>query len=161
MDQHPTPQDLGASRRQPEFKAAVFNGGLILLVPVIWSVYLVYTDTAVHPSPPTLLSSAVAVLPALFFLAPVAILVAWRTYVHARAYRLTSTLWRGPVESTAIGGGIALMIMIPATAGAWAREPFYLVIVYNAFYVGATAVVGLVLGLILAATAVLVIHLQT
>ena len=147
--------------RQPELKAAALNGGLILLLPPIWAAYLIYTSTAVRPSPATLLSSAASAFPVMLGLAPVSLVVAWRTYVHARAFRLrTITVWRGPVESAAIGGGIALLLMVRATAVSWGQQPFYLIIAYIAFYVGATALAGFVLGLVLAATALLVLHLQ-
>ena len=146
------------SRRQPEFKAAVLNGQLFLLLPFSWAVYLNYTSTAVRPVPATVLSSAVGALPVLFVFAPVSLLVFWRTYVHARAFRLEpATVWRGPVESMALGGGIALLIMLRATAGTWAREPFDMVVQYIAIYVVGTALVGLVLGLLLAGTALLAI----
>ena len=148
--------------RQPEFTAAVLNGGLVLLLPAIWAGYLDYTWTAVRPSPPTLLSSAVSALPVLVILAPVSLAVACRTFVHARAFRVKpTTVWRGPVESAAVGGGIALLIMIPATALTWGREPFHLVVLYIAIYVAVTALAGLVLGLVLAAAALLAIRLRT
>ena len=130
----------------------------MLLVPAFWAGYLNYTSTAVRPVPATVLSSAVSALPVLFVFAPVSMLVFWRTYVHARAFRLVpSTVWRGPIESAALGGGIALLIMLPATAGTWAREPFHMVIEYIAIYVVGTALVGLMLGLLLAGTALLAI----
>jgi len=50
--------------------------------------------------------------------------------------------------------------MLLATAQTCTRRPAYLVMAYIAFYVGATAAVGLVFGLLLAATALLVIHIR-
>lgn len=101
-------------------------------------------------------------LPVAFGLAPVALLVAWRTYKHARAYRRSHfTVWRGPAESAAIAGALAFLVMAPATAATWAREPAHLVIAYISFYVGAAALVGLCVGLVLAATALMVLRLQT
>ncbi len=147
--------------RQPEHQAAALNGALILIVPAVWLAYGDYTWEGGRPTPPTVLSSAVRALPVLLWLAPVSLLVAWRTYVHACAYRLKPiTVLRGPVESAAISGGIALMLMVRATALSWSRQPFYLVIAYIAFYVGATALAGLVWGLLLAATALLVLRLR-
>jgi hypothetical protein len=146
--------------REPQFLAAVLNGALVLIVPTMWTAYLVYRSDVVRPSPPTLLSSAVSAAPLTMGLVPVSLLVGWRTYVHASAYRLNQgTVWRGPLESAAIGGGIALLLMVLATAGTWAREPFPLVIGYIAFYVSATALVGLVLGFVLAAPALLVLRI--
>ena len=160
MDLQPGAQGLEPRPTRPEFKAAVFNGALICLGQTVWVAYVICTSTAVRPSPPTLLSSALAALPALLALAPISLLVGWRTYVHARAFRLKQgSPWRGPFESAAIAGGIALLIMVRATALTWMSQPFYLVIAYILFYVGATAMAGFVLGIILAAT-LLVIYLQ-
>ena len=100
-------------------------------------------------------------LPVLLILAPVSLAVAWRTYVHARAFRVKpTTVWRGPFESAGVGGGIALLIMTRATAATWGREPFHLIILYIAVYVAVAALAGLVLGLVLAAAALLAIRLQ-
>ncbi len=130
----------------------------MLLLPAFWAGYLNYTSTAVRPVPATVLSSAIRALPVLFVFAPVSLVVFWRTYVHARAYvRHPATVWRGPVESMALGGGIALLIMLWATAGTWAREPFHMVTLYIAIYVIGTALVGLVLGLLFAGTALLAV----
>lgn len=146
---------------QPEFQAAAVNAALILIVPGVWSAYLDYTWDAVRPLPPTVLSSAIKALPIVAALMPIALLVAWRSHFHARAYRLNPrTVWRGPVESAGIAGGIALSVMLMATAQTWSRQPAHLVAAYIALYVSATAVVGLVLGLLLAASALLVIHLR-
>lgn len=146
---------------RPEWQAAALNGVLVLLVPTVWSAYLDYTWEGGRPKPSTLVSSAIGSLPVLLGFVPVALLVLWRTYVHARAYRLTrSGLWRGPAESAGIAGGIALTVMILQTTATWSREPFLLVLAYIAFYVGATALVGLVLGVLLAATALFVLHLR-
>jgi hypothetical protein len=160
--QRPTAQGVTPWRRRPESMAAAVNGALIVLVPTVVAASAIYTSTAVRPSPPTLISSVVAALPVTLGCSPVSLLVAWRTYVHAGAYRLNRlTAWHGPAESAAIGGAIALMLMVPATAATWAREPVHLVIAYIAFYVGSAALAGLALGIVLAATAVLVLRLWT
>lgn len=120
LAQHTTPR-----WHQPECQVAALNGALILLAPAVGAAYGDYTWTAVRPSPPTVLSSAVSALPVLLGLVPVSLLVAWRTYVHACAYRRKpTTAWRGPVESAVLGGGIALMLLVPATALSWGRQPF-------------------------------------
>lgn len=146
--------------REPEFQAAVLNGALILLVPTALAAYRDYTWEVARPFQPTLFSSVVRTLPILLGLAPVTLLVMWRSYVHAHAYRVEPlTVWRGPVESAGIAGGLALLVMFSGTAGTWSREPFLLVVAYIAVYVGATALAGLVLGLVLAATALLALHI--
>jgi hypothetical protein len=121
--------------------------------------YADYTWDAVRPYEPTLVSSTLRALPVLFGAAPIAVVVGWRTYVHARSYRQRPrTVWHGPAESAAIGGGIALLILVRATAATWAREPSHLVLAYIAFYVGATALAGLLLGVVLATSALVVLH---
>jgi hypothetical protein len=78
--------------------------------------------------------------------------------VNARRYLVqASTVWRGPVEAAAIGGGIALTITVRATAVTWFREPPHFVVAYIGFYVTAAALAGLVVGLVLAGTALLVL----
>lgn len=148
-------------RLQPEWQAAALNGVLTLVVPAAFAAWLDYTSEAVRPTPPTPLSSAIRALPVLLGLAPVALLIFWRTYVHARAYRVTrSALWRGPAESAGLAGGIALIVMVSGTMATWSRQPAVLVASYIAVYVVGTALVGLVLGVVLAATALSVLHLR-
>lgn len=149
-------------RLQPEGRAATVNAALVLLAPVAFLAYADYTMDAVRPYTPTLLTSFARAVPGLLGAAPIAALVAWRTYAHARAYRQNPrTVWRGPVESAAVGAAIALVILVRATAGTWAREPAHLVAAYIGFYVGATALAGLLLGLVLAASALAVVHLPS
>jgi hypothetical protein len=94
-------------------------------------------------------------------LSPFSMLVIWRSYVHARAYRIRpSSVWRGPCEAAAIAGGLALLVMLAATARTWSREPSGLIFEYISFYVIATALVGLMTGVVLAATAMLVLRVR-
>jgi hypothetical protein len=149
------------SWRDPEFQAAAITGVLILIVPLVVGTYLDYTWDAVRPFQPTVLSSAIRTLPIVAGLIPVAMLVGWRSYAHARRYRVRrSTVWQGPLESAAIAGGIALLVMLATTAHIWHRQPIHLVVGYIGIYVGATALVGLLLGLVLAAIALLVLHVR-
>ena len=151
----------GSVWRQAEFQAAMFNAAVILIGPFIWAAHGDYTWDAVRPSPPTMFTSSIRALPVAAFCVPVSLWVAWRTHFHAQAYlRRRSTIWRGPLESAATGGVLALAVMIPATLPTFAREPFYLVIAYDAFYVCATALVGLVLGLLLMAGALVTLHVR-
>jgi hypothetical protein len=147
--------------RHAEFQAAMVNAALIVFVPAGFAAYGDYTWDAARPSPPTIFSASLRALPLAVFCIPVGLWVAWRTHFHAQAYRRRpSTLWRGPLESAATGGVLALAVLFPATLPTWAREPFYLVMAYIAFYVVATAAVGLALGLALAATALAVLHVR-
>ena len=147
--------------RHAEFQAATVNAALVVFVPAVAAAYGDYTWDAVRPSPPTVFSSSLRALPFAVFCIPVALWVAWRTHFHAQAYRRRpSTLWRGPLESAATGGVLALAVLFPATLPTWSREPYYLVLAYIAFYVVATALVGLALGLVLAASALAVLHVR-
>jgi hypothetical protein len=139
----------------------MFNAALVVFVPAVWAAYGDYTWDVARPSPPTVFSSSLRALPLAIFCIPVSLWVAWRTHFHAQAYRRRpSTLWRGPLESAATGGVLALALLVRATLPTLAREPFYLVMAYIAFYVVATAVVGLALGLLLAASALAVLHVR-
>jgi hypothetical protein len=147
--------------RDPAVQAAAVNGALILLVPAMAATYGDYTSDAVRPFPPSVLSSALRALPVILAFTPIAMLVVWRSYVHARAYRIRPrSVWRGPCEAAAIAGGLALLVMLFATAGTWRREPPVLVVEYIAIYVVATALVGFALGIILAITALIVLRVQ-
>ena len=160
-------QNLGARlkeprRREPEFQAAVVNGVLILLLVPVAAFYSYSTSDAVSPVGVAFRSALAITALGLLLVAPVAFVAALRTYVHARSYRINpATVWRGPGESAAIFGGIALLLMVRATAANWSLFPFYQVIGYIAFYVAATAIVGFVFGLALAGVALLVIHSRT
>jgi len=147
--------------RDPAVQAAALNGALILVVPAVCLAYGDYTWDAVRPSPPSLLSSALRALPVVAPLTPVSLLVIWRSYVHARSYRLRPlSAWRGPCEAAGIAGGLALLVMLVATAGTWRREPPFLVVKYIGVYVVATALVGLMLGIALAITAMLFLRVR-
>jgi hypothetical protein len=154
-------RDTAIRWRKPEAQAALLNGALVLIGPAVWATYADYTWDAVRPLQPTMFSSAVGALPVLLAFTPVSLLVVWRSYVHAVAYRTRPlSVWRGPCEAAAIAGGLALLVILSATAATWTREPSVLVIQYIAFYVIATALVGLMLGVVLAATAMLVLRFR-
>ena len=150
------------SWRNPEVQAAVLNGALVLLGPAVWAAYTDYMWDAVRPSEPTPFSAAIRALPVMLALSPFSMLVIWRSYVHARAYRIRpSSVWRGPCEAAAIAGGLALLVMLAATAWTWSSEPSVLIFEYISFYVIATALVGLMIGVVLAATAMLVLRVRS
>jgi hypothetical protein len=149
--------------RSPESQAAITNGAVAVLVPTVLAAITAYRSTAVRPVAPTIFSVSIGALPILVAVAPIGLVTMWRTYVHASAYRQRRrTVWRGALECTAVWGGIALMLLILATAraGTWSREPSSLVLAYVGLYAGIAALVGLAMGLTLTATALLVLHLR-
>ncbi len=153
--------DATITWRDPAVQAAALNGALVLVVPAVCLAYADYTWDAVRPLPPSLLSSAFRALPVVAPLIPVSMLVIWRSYVHARSYRITPlSAWRGPCEAAAIAGGLALLVMLFATAGTWKRESPVLVVEYIGIYVVATALMGLMLGIGLALTAMLFLRVK-
>ena len=143
---------------EPPIQAALVNGTLMMLLPAAFVVYNDYTAETVRPYAPSIARAVIRAVPVLIVCAPVAILVAWRSYVHALAYvQRRGAIWRGPLESAAIAGGLALAQMIVMTLATWAREPAPRVAAYIAFYAIAFAFIGLLLGIVLAGTAMLVL----
>jgi len=157
----PRGSEAPISWRDPAVQAAALNGALVLVVPAMLLAYGDYTWDAVRPFPPSVLSSAFRALPVVAALSPVSMLVIWRSYVHARAYRIRPvSAWRGPCEAAAIAGGLALVVMLLATAGTWTREPPVQIVEYIAIYVVATALLALALGIGLALTAMLFLRVR-
>lgn len=143
---------------EPAIQAALVNGALIALVPTAFMVYADYAWEGARPYVPTIGRSMLRGVPVLMACVPVAMLVAWRSYAHALAYvQRRSAIWRGPLESAAVAGGLALAQMIVMTLATWAREPASRVAAYIAFYAIAFAFIGLLLGIVLAVTAMLVL----
>ena len=142
-------------------RAALVNGAVVLIAPLAFLIYVEYTPAPFGPYPQTILRAVLNALPILVWTIPITLVVTWRTYVHARAYRIRPiAAWRGPLEAMAIAGGIALLLMLRMTVFTWARPPAGLVVAYIGFYVVATAVVGLLLGLLLAGVALLVLRIS-
>ena len=147
--------------REPAIQAALTNGALVLIATLALLIYVDYTFDVVRPYPPAIWRAALNALPVFVVTIPVSLLVAWRTYIHALAYRIRPTAaWRGLLEAAAIPGGLALLLMLQVTVATWARRPAGLVVAYIAFYVVATALVGLLLGLLFAGVALLVLRIS-
>ena len=155
----------GSRWHQTAGRAAIVNAALIVLVPFAFLTYADYISDAVRPVPRTLPMAAgyavrtlITVLPILL---PLSFFVGWRTYVHARAYReRRASVWRGPLESAAVAGGIALLVMLRMTMPVWTSRPPLLLAGYISFYVIGTAIAGLLLGMMLASTALLVLRVS-
>ena len=88
-------------------------------------------------------------------LVPVALVVIWRTSVHGKRYLANQgSGWLGVLEGGALGGSIALFVLLPAAIAQPGEAPPYLIV-----YGGGAALVGLVLALILRLTGLLVLRL--
>jgi hypothetical protein len=146
---------------EPAIQAALVNAALVAFAPTAFLAYRDYMSEVVRPSPPTLVASVIRALPLFLMLVPIATLAAFRTYMWTVAYQARRiTWWRGPVESGAIAGAFALLMMLLVTIQAWFHRPPYLVAAYIAFYVVGTALIGLALGLVLAGSALLVLAMH-
>jgi len=89
-------------------------------------------------------------------ISPLALVAAWRTWVHAARYRSGhGRAWQGVLEAGAAGFVIALFVLAPGIAMQPTKAPPYVV-----FYGGAALVLGLAIGLVLRTAAILVLKRQ-
>lgn len=143
-------------------RAAIVNAVLFTLVPVAVLTISDYTADVFRPAPRTVLASTAYALRTLAFLFPVSLFVGWRTFVNARGYCTgTISVWRGPIESAATAGAGSLLFVLMSTGdGFWTRPALEIIESIPSYAFGTalvvvgTAIVGLLLGLLLAATAV-------
>ena len=142
-------------RFPPEVVAALVNGGLVLALPIPWTLFIAYTNTAVMPS--RLYEAAVSTIltgAAMTALLPIALVVGWRTLVHAKRYLAKqSSGWQGVLEGGALGGGVALLLLLGPVVLQPRQAPPYVIV-----YGGGAFVVGAVLGLVLRMTGLLVLR---
>jgi hypothetical protein len=141
----------------PEAAAAVANGVIVLLLPIIMPMlgHQNSYSTTVHPpgwSP--WLAALGAFITAARLMFPLAVLAAWRTWVHAARRRRGTRSWQGVAEAGACGFLIALVVL----ARGILANPLAAMI-YVLVYGGAALVVGLAVGLILHLSAVVVLRL--
>jgi hypothetical protein len=117
-------------------------------------------DNTVRPSSPSgyayvtdrFLHIATAVIP----FVPFALIVGWRTWVHAKRYRQgQGTGWQGVAEGGAIGFVFALIILRIGIVTRPAEAPPYVLV-----YGGLAVIVGLAIGVVLRLTGILVLKLQ-
>jgi hypothetical protein len=143
-------------RQPPEVVAALVNGGLVLALPIPWVWFAWSSNTAVTPS--RLYDAALTTLVIggmMTALLPVALVVFWRTLVHAKRYlRHQGTGWQGVLEGGALGGGVALLILLQPILRQPLQAPPYVIV-----YAGGAFVIGLVLALELRMTGLLVLRL--
>jgi len=156
--------EYGSRRPPPEDVAALVNALLVVLVPFVVgiadSMGLFMPDNTVRPSIPSgyarmadqFLHIATAVIP----FAPFALIVGWRTWVHAKRYlEGQGTGWQGVAEGGAVGFVFALIILRGGIVTRPAEAPPYVVA-----YGGLALIVGLAIGVVLRLTGILVLKLQ-
>jgi hypothetical protein len=147
-------------RERPRIAAAVVNGLLVLLLPpalLVAGNLLFNSDSdysvTVRASERSLLLPALSILVRMeMVLLPFAALAGWRTWVHAGDWRTGRRGWRGVAEAGACGLFVALAYLAPGIVTRPMDAPPYVIA-----YGGAALVLGLVAGLLLRTTGVLVL----
>jgi lysylphosphatidylglycerol synthetase-like protein (DUF2156 family) len=164
-------------RAQPEKVAALVNGLIVLTLPSLISgaaatartVGFGVRDTAwsvtVHPAAWTpLLPMVTALRDFGAVMLPFAAVAAWRTWVHARRRRAgRPTDWQGVREAVACGVVTLLILLLLRSVRlvtALMTQPTQ-TLAYLVFSLLVAAVVGLVLGMLLDAAAILVLKMMT
>ena len=149
--------------RRPEDLAAIVNGLIVFLGPFALVVLgsLIFdsdTNASVTVRPPG--ASRFASLVLMFVemtlvLLPFATLAAWRTWVHAaRWHERQDAGWQGVAEAGATGFLIAIACLVQGILTRPTEAPPYVIA-----YGGAALVLGLLVGLVLRTTAVVVLKL--
>lgn len=145
---------------RPEEWAAIANGLLVLVAPLLYLTVTQLTEepravavawvSGPPPSPVTRWMSIVAL--AAVPMSPLAAIAAWRTHIHATSLRLgTGQAWRGLVEAAALGA-VPGTLLLPVVAARGLPG-----LGYAGAYIVLGALVGLVCGAVLTATARLVL----
>lgn len=145
----------------PETVTAITNAIVVLVLPLVVVGLLALFRTASNTSATVSASPASPVIGAIVGAAfvmmvasPFAMLAAWRTWVHARAWRRgTASAWRGVAEAGASGFLVPLLYLAPGIVTRPTEAPAYI-----AFYGGAGLIIGLTMGLILSITARVVLR---
>ena len=90
-------------------------------------------------------------------ISPLALVAAWRTWVHAARYRSGGgNGWQGVLEAGAAGFVIALWVLAPGIAMQPTKAPPYVIV-----YGGAALILGLAIGVVLRMAAMLVLKRQS
>jgi hypothetical protein len=145
----------------PEVIAAIVNGCVFMALPLT-----AFTTALLTPPSPSAISARVwppwmillrEVIGWAVLLGPcvvLAVVVGWRTRIHAKTYlEHRGNGWRGVVEAAAIGGGIALLILLPDSARS-PLQPRYLI-----GYGGGATLVGAMIGVLLRTSAAVTLKL--
>jgi hypothetical protein len=151
-------------RRRSEGEAAVVNGLLVMLSPLAVlvagnSINLDDFDTSVTadvPGAPGVWTVIWILIRTSLVLFPFALLAGWRTWVYARRWcDQQDRGWRAVAEAGACGLILALLYLAPGIMTRPAEAPPYVIV-----YGGAALLLGVVVGLILRMTAILVLKVR-
>jgi len=144
--------------------AAVVNGVLVVLLPLALlvagnSINFDQSDASVTanvPGSPRLLAMVPSLTRMTFVLLPFALLAGWRTWVYARRWcDRQDRGWWAVWEAGACGFILALLYLAPGIVTRPAEAPPYVIV-----YGGAALVLGVLAGLLLRTTAILVLELR-
>ena len=144
-----------------ETVAAVVNGLLVMLLPLAAlaagsNINLDRFDGSVAadvPGSPRLWAILRILIPASFLVFPFALLAGWRTWVYARRWcDQREAGWRAVAEAGACGLILALAYLARGIVTRPAEAPPYVIV-----YGGAALLLGVVVGVILRMTAILVL----
>lgn len=151
-------------QRRSEGVAAVVNGLLVVLLPLVVlavgpGVNLDSYDasvTARDPGPPRIVRMIPILIRVALVLFPFALLAGWRTWVHARRWCDGKDRgWRAVAEAGACGLILALLYLAPGIVTRPTDAPPYVIA-----YGGAALLLGVLVGLFLRTTAILVLKLR-
>ena len=148
-------------KRRPDLAVAVVNGLLVLLVPLLLLALGPFLFDGDSNTSVTVRAPGASVLRPFLnlgweasVLLPFAILAGWRTNVHARQWlEGRGAGWRGVIEAVATAAGIALFVLAPGIVTRPADAPPYVMV-----YGGAASIMGLLVGLTLRTTALLLLR---
>jgi hypothetical protein len=146
-----------------EQAAAITNLLLFFLIVIGLMTVSSRSNGSVHVYADPLKAAISTALLAVMIATPPAILVFWRTWVHAQRFLARETRgWRGVFEAGALGFALTLPLVLPGVIarqfnpGAWGQpQAFMLGLGYVAVYGLLGLAVGLVLGFLLWLSAIL------
>jgi hypothetical protein len=151
-------------QRRAEIVAAVVNGLLVLLLPLVIlgaGSTIDFEDfdssvTADVPGSPRISAMIPILISTSLVLFPFALLAGWRTWVYARRwYDQQDRGWLAVAEAGACGLILALLYLAPGIVTRPTEAPPYVIA-----YGGAALLLGMLVGLFLRTTALLVLKLR-
>lgn len=151
----------GSTRSRVEMLAATVNAIVVLLAPSIALLVAMIGSVDSNASVTVRPAGASRVLPVVrsviemgTWMLPFAAIAAWRTWVHARRWNARKgSGWQGVVEAGACGLAAALLYLVPGIVTRPLEAAPYVMA-----YGGAATIVGLLFGLVLRTTAMLILR---